>query len=136
MSNKEILRLQAWRLGIIRHVEEVMGNVAKTCRYYGVSRTAYYRWLKRYEKYGEEGLRDRSKKPHYSPKTTKLEVVEKTIYLRKNYHFGPLKIKMYLERYHDILITTNGVWRILKRLGLNRLPSSQRCQKHYLWWKT
>jgi len=52
MSNKEILRLQTWRLGIIRHVEEVTGNVAKTCRYYGISRTAYYRWLKRYEKYG------------------------------------------------------------------------------------
>jgi transposase-like protein len=54
MSNKEILRLQAWRLGIIRHVEEVTGNIAKTCRYYGISRTAYYRWLKRYEKYGVE----------------------------------------------------------------------------------
>jgi hypothetical protein len=54
MSNKEILRLQAWRLGIIRHVEEVTGNIAKTCRYYGISRKAYYRWLKRYEKYGVE----------------------------------------------------------------------------------
>ncbi len=33
---------------------------------------------------------------------------------------------MYLERYHDIEVSTSGVWRILKRLELNRLPSSQR----------
>ena len=26
------------RLAIIRHVEEVSGNVAATCRYYGISR--------------------------------------------------------------------------------------------------
>jgi transposase InsO family protein len=29
---------------------EVSGNVAATCRYYGISRQAYYGWLKRYEK--------------------------------------------------------------------------------------
>jgi len=32
------------RLAIIRHVEEVTGNVAMTCRYYGISRQAYYTW--------------------------------------------------------------------------------------------
>jgi transposase-like protein len=30
---------------MIKHAEEVTGNVAMTCRYYGISRTAYYRWL-------------------------------------------------------------------------------------------
>jgi hypothetical protein len=29
------------RLAIIRHVEEVTGNVVLTCRYYGISRQAY-----------------------------------------------------------------------------------------------
>jgi len=33
---------------------------------------------------------------------------------------------MYLKRYHDITISGPGVWRILKRLGMNRLPASQR----------
>ncbi len=28
------------RLAVIRHVEEVSGNVAATCRYYGISRQA------------------------------------------------------------------------------------------------
>ena len=42
------------RLAVIRHVEEVSGNVAATCRYYGISRQAYYGWLKRYETEGKE----------------------------------------------------------------------------------
>ena len=36
---------------------------------------------------------------------------------------------MYLARYHDVTISTSGVWRILKRLGMNRLPASQRYQR-------
>ena len=36
------------RLAMIKHAEEVTGNVAMTCRYYGISRTAYFRWLRRY----------------------------------------------------------------------------------------
>jgi len=62
-------------------------------------------------------------------------VIEKIIWLRKHYHFGPAKIAMYLARYHDVTISTSGAWRILKRLGLNRLPASQRYQRRALRWK-
>lgn len=31
-----------------------------------------------------------------SPNATRAEVVSKVIYLRQSYHFGPLKIAMYL----------------------------------------
>jgi hypothetical protein len=37
------------RLAVLRHVEEVSGNVAATCRYFGISRQAYYGGLKRYD---------------------------------------------------------------------------------------
>jgi transposase InsO family protein len=57
------------------------------------------------------------------------------IYLRTNYHFGPQKISMYLKRYHDIEVSTSGVWRILKRLDMSRLPSSQRYKSHDRRWK-
>jgi transposase len=33
---------------------------------------------------------------------------------------------MYLKRYHDVTISDSRVWRILKRLGMNRRPASQR----------
>lgn len=135
MSKRELDRLQAWRLGIIRHALEVTKNVAKTCRYYGISRSTFYKWLERYQEEGEGGLRDRSRRPLHSPKATKMEIVAKIIYLRENYHFGPFKIQMYLERYHDIKITKSGVWRILKRLNMNLLPSSCRYRKHEERWK-
>jgi transposase-like protein len=74
--------------------------VAATCRYYGITRQTFYKWERRYEQEGEEGLRERSRAPKHSPNATSSEVVGKIIHLRQNYHFGPLKIAMYLQRYH------------------------------------
>ena len=103
MSRNEILRNQRWRLGIILHAEEVTHNVAKTCRYFGISRTAFYKWYERYQNYGVEGLKDRSRRSLHSPPATKPEIIAKIVYLRQTCHFGPWKIQMYLKRYHDII---------------------------------
>jgi transposase len=135
MTDRELERRANRRLAVLRHVEEVSGNVAATCRYYGISRQCYYGWLRRYEADGIDGLKDRSSRPHHSPRVTQAEVIEKIFWLRKHYHFGPAKIAMYLARYHDVTISTSGVWRILKRLGMNRLPASQRYQRRTLRWK-
>ena len=56
MTERELSRAAARRLAIIRHAEEVTGNVALTCRYYGISRTLYYTWRRGYEELGIEGL--------------------------------------------------------------------------------
>jgi len=135
MTERDQQRLVNHRLAIIRHAEEVTGNVAQTCRYYGITRQTFYRWLRRYEEKGLEGLRDRSRRPHHSPNATSAEVVGKIIYLRQHYHFGPGKISMYLARYHDIDISKSGVWRILARLELNRLPASQKHKTYQKRWK-
>ena len=47
---------------------------------------------------------------------------------------GRPKIAMYLQRYHEMEIGPPGVCRILKRLELNRLPASQRYQRHDRRW--
>ena len=117
------------RLAILQHAEEVTGNVSMTCRYYGISRQVYYTWLRRYREEARMGLRDRSRRPHHSPRTTHVDVVGKILYLRQNYHFGPGKIAMYLQRYHDVEVSPSGIWRIFKRLDLNRLPASQRYKR-------
>lgn len=75
MSEREIARNAARRLAIIRHAQEVTGNMSKTCRYYGITRQVYYKWLRRYEEGGLEALRDCSSRPHVSPNATKTEVV-------------------------------------------------------------
>ena len=115
---------------MLRHAEEVSGNVAATCRYYGISRTVFYKRRNRYEQLGLDGLRDRSTRPHHSPTATKGEVVERIVHLRQSYHFGPTRIAMYLKRYHDVEISPSGVWRILHRLGLGRLPANQRWKRY------
>jgi transposase InsO family protein len=135
VTEQQLLRMAKRRLAILRHAEEITGNVALTCRYYGISRQCFYTWKRRYQADGLDGLRDRSSAPLVCPNTTPTEVVGKIIYLRQTYHFGPLKISMYLKRYHDIQIGHSGVWRVLKRLDLNRLPASQRYQRHDKRWK-
>jgi transposase-like protein len=49
MTERELERRARRRLAVLRHVEEVSGNVAATCRYYGISRQCYYSWLRRYQ---------------------------------------------------------------------------------------
>lgn len=135
MSERELAKSASRRLAIIRHAKEVSRSVAKTCRYYGISRQCFYKWLRRYEELGEVGLRDRSRRPRRSPQATPTEVIGKIIYLRQQYHFGPQKIAMYLRRYHEVTISVSGVWRILHRLDLGRLPASQRYKRYEQRWK-
>ncbi|MGV0739750.1 helix-turn-helix domain-containing protein [Mycobacterium syngnathidarum] len=126
-SEKDLVRRANQRLAVLKHAEEVSGNVATTCRYYGISRNVFYRWRRRYEDEGLDALKDRSSAPLHCPP----EVVEKIIHLRQHYHFGPMKITMYLKRYHDVEISTSDVWRILKRLNMNRLPHIPAVQASY-----
>jgi hypothetical protein len=37
---------------------------------------------------------------------------------------------MYLQRFHDVSISVSGVWCILHRLDMGRLPASQRYKRH------
>jgi transposase InsO family protein len=53
-------------------------------------------------------------------------IEEKILYLRQNYHLGQLRISWYLKRYHDIKVSASGVYSVLKRNGLNRLPKNLR----------
>jgi transposase len=135
MTERELARRARHRLAVLCHAEELSGNIAATCRYYGSSRQCFYTWRRRYEAEGLEGLKDRSSAPHHTPHATTGDVVEEILWLRRQYHFGPANIAMYLQRYHDVAISTSGVWRILKKVGLNRLPASQRYKRRSIRWK-
>jgi transposase len=135
MTEQVLDRQQKHRLAVLRHADEVSGNVAATCHYYGITRQTFHTWHRRFEAEGVEGLKDRSHRPKTSPNATHTEVVGKIIYLRQNYHFGPEKIAMYLKRYHGVAISNSGVWRILKRLEMNRLPASQKHKAYDRRWQ-
>ncbi|WP_457634891.1 helix-turn-helix domain-containing protein, partial [Persephonella sp.] len=57
------------RLKWIEHYQKTR-NISKTCRYYGISRTTFYKWYKRYQKEGIEGLYDRPRTPKNKRKPT------------------------------------------------------------------
>jgi transposase-like protein len=80
VTERELARAAAYRLAILRHAEEVSGSVAKTCRYYRITRQTFYKWARRYAEEGANGLRDRSRRPLSSPQATSVEVVGKVIH--------------------------------------------------------
>jgi Helix-turn-helix domain len=49
MTELQLARQSQRRLSILRHAEEVTGNVALTCRYYGISRQCLYTWKRRFD---------------------------------------------------------------------------------------
>ena len=55
----KVQREIARKLRILQHAEET-GHVAKTCRYFGVGRSSFYRWHEAYRKHGDAGLEFRN----------------------------------------------------------------------------
>ena len=116
------------KLRILEHAEAT-GKVSKTCRYFGIGRASFYRWRHACRLHGESGLANKRSVPHNHHNKTPPAVAEKVPHLRRNYHLGPMRIVWYLERYHGIRISDAGVYRILCRNGLNRLPRGTRVRK-------
>jgi len=114
------------KLKVLEHARET-GNIAKTCRHFGISRQGFYKWRHAYEQFGEAGLINSRPCPENPSRRTPPEIEEKILYLRRNYHFGPHRIAWYLERYHGFKMAGSGVYCVLKRFGLNRLPAN--CRK-------
>ncbi|MEK6577590.1 MAG: DDE-type integrase/transposase/recombinase, partial [Bdellovibrionota bacterium] len=98
-------------------------NVSKKCRHYGVSRDTFYRWKKDFERLGDEGLVSSKPCPRNTKIRTPQSTEEKVVHVRKRYHLGALRISWYMKRYFDIKISSHGVQGVLKRHGLQRLPT-------------
>ena len=43
------------KLRVLNFAKEI-GNVSKACRFYGLSRQAFYKWKRAYDRLGEAGL--------------------------------------------------------------------------------
>ena len=135
MTKAERARRLAWRFKVLQQAAEGSRNIARTCRHFGISRQAFYRWKRRFAADGETGLADRPSTPHRSPRATSREVVSKILYLRQHYHFGPGRIADYLKRFHQLSLAVSSVHRILLRHGMNRLPANQKHRAHGKRWQ-
>lgn len=116
------------KVRVLQHAEKT-GHTRKACRYFGIGISSFYRWRVSYRKHGEAGPKNAKSIPKNPANQTSAEIVEKVLYLRRKSHLGPIRIVWYLARYQSIKISDAGVYRILKRNGLNRLPRVKRMRK-------
>ena len=123
--NKDEERTIKRKLRILEHAKH-SGNIAKTCRYFGIPRSIFYVWRTAFINGGESALLPKKPIPKHQPNRTPDEVVEKILYLRQKYHLGPHRIMWYMARYHDIKISDATIYRVLKHNGLNCLPRQAR----------
>jgi transposase-like protein len=135
MTKAEQARQMAWRFKVLQQAAARSRNIARTCRHFGISRQAFYRWKRRFDAHGAAGLSDRPSTPHRSPTAMPREVVSKILYLRQHYHFGPGKIADYLKRFHQLHLAVSSVHRTLVRHGLNRLPANQKHRARAKRWQ-
>jgi transposase InsO family protein len=97
-------------------------TVSHACRTFNVHRSTYYRWKGEVERYGLEVLRPRERRRPQMPNQLSA-VVEQRIVAFAIAHpgLGPRRVASELarEKWGGIVVSANGVWRCLRRHGLN-----------------
>jgi transposase InsO family protein len=93
------------------------GNVALTCRHFGISRQTFYRWLKRYEPLDLISLEERSHCPHRRRQPTwSFLLARKVLTLRLRFpRWGKDKLAVLLRQQGE-RVSTSMVGRILHQL--------------------
>jgi transposase InsO family protein len=97
-------------------------GVAGACRTFGVHRSTYYAWKRKVDRHGLEMLRPRERRRPRMPNQLSSLVERRIVAFALAYPgFGPRRIAAELARdkWGGIIVSANGVWRCLRRHGLN-----------------
>ena len=100
------------RLLLVQRVRQEGWAVAHAAKAMGISRKCAHYWLKRYDQEGEDGLYDRSSRPHHSPRRTPPEVAERIVACRRTHRRGPDWIGA------ELGVPARTVSRVLRRAGV------------------
>ena len=99
---------------MVRRVLERAEPVKDTAERFGVSRQTVYKWLRRYDMHGIQGLRDRTSRPRRAPHQTSPTMVRKIQRLRRH------RLTAWeISRRLSVPRSTVSAW--LKRGGMGRL---------------
>ncbi len=97
-------------------------SVSHACRTFGVHRSTYYRWKAQVDRHGLEVLRPRERRRPKMPNQLPAMVEERIVaFALAHPGLGPRRIASELgrEKWGGIVVSPNGVWRVLCRHGLN-----------------
>jgi len=96
-----------------------IGNVSQACRELGISRTRFYRWKRRFERYGPDGLRPRPRRSFSHPWQVPPQVERLVLaFAVAEPTWGPMRLAVQLKRINGVTVHASTVYRILKRNGL------------------
>ncbi|WP_300385818.1 helix-turn-helix domain-containing protein [Clostridium sp.] len=99
--------------------ECLKSGISVTCRKHNISRTLYYRWLKRYKSKGMDGL-DNIKKDFVPANKTNIEIENALLNLIKQYpSYGPKSIK-YLFDELGYNLSESAIFNIMRRNNLTK----------------
>jgi transposase InsO family protein len=97
-------------------------TVTEACRVFGIHRSTFYVWKRRVERHGLEILRPRERRRPRMPQQLSPFVEERIVAFALGHPgYGPRRIASELRqpRWGGIVVSHNGVWRCLRRHGLN-----------------
>jgi len=107
------------RLQVVIHYFTNGFNKSFTAQAFGTTTKTVRKLVERYKKYGEEGLKDKSRRPHTSPKKADTKLEEQVLELREKTNYGVRRIACLMNE-AGIEIGRGGVWKILRRNGKNQ----------------
>jgi putative transposase len=117
------IKVEDQRLQFCMSVANGIITLSEGCRQFNISRPTGYEWLKRYNLYGEEGLKNRSSARLSQNHETSEFIKEQILVIKHEYvNFGPKKIHAKLkERYPCIdWPGTTTIEKILSKNGLTK----------------
>src|SRR4051794_5390915 len=97
-------------------------SVSHACRTFGVHRSTYYTWKRQVDRHGLEMLRPRERRRPQMPNALPRMVEERILsFAIAHPGFGPRRVAAELarEKWGGIVVSANGVWKVLRRHGLN-----------------
>jgi transposase InsO family protein len=97
-------------------------SVSEACRTFGVHRSTFYRWKRMIERHGLGILRPRERRaPRMRNQLSPLVEQRIVAFALGHPGLGPARIAAELrrERWGGLVVSHNGVWRCLRRHGLN-----------------
>lgn len=99
-----------------------LGNVSQACREFGISRTLFYRWRKRYLAYGRDGLHPRRLGPRRGrPPMLSVQTERAILALALAWPtWGPAQLANQLRRpeHGGLAVAASTIYRLLRRVGL------------------
>ena len=118
MPFKEVSKMSPKKEFVILASQQ-QANMSELCRRFEVSRPTGYKWLKRFDLYGEPGLEERSRRPKYSPRKVDAATEDLILLIRdERPTWSGRKIKKHLENLGEKgLPSPSTITEILRRNG-------------------